>query len=742
MHMFLIAILSFLSPNITFGKPLDNEFLYYEVELYKYGTKEGNNPKRLEPFVWYSTPRNSYQLANDLMNLYESLLTAGLLKIEKYEDKIGMLPVELLTRKRLWFEPNGNKRLDNFLCKLNKSKCKLNGYKRKSGEIVNAWTHGKNRDLIIPDIHFITLTFPQDYRMKIGDDIQSIVIHATQGCVSFNEECKNEIKNLNPGKSKKIFSREYKGKILVPTLGLEAYIDPNKTGHYAHLKNPKDILTQGVDHNRRMKMHQETIRQLEDFIPPSIEIVPQSQHESEPFYKEHQTKLFQRISENPDILYQEFYDKEIKRRPFIAIFDTVVDDFHCEFPKNRIHVHNEEGEFLNSIFSKNKSRTKKPNSQCGGISPDTGILDHGTHITGLIGSGLNKKGMVGINPHANIYTYVSYYQEISSQKSKALEIAKKLNDTSKSIRPNVFNLSWSYKPKKLFGDPNKGDPILRIIKQYKKLSLFVTAAGNDGFDYTDLCLTAPACMESENVLSVAALEYDSSGKPSFWYDQKENKGSNYGRKIHVAAPGKNILSTITQNRYGYLSGTSQATAIVSGAASLIAGKYPSLKPSQVKARLIYSSNLLGADPNNLDENLNEKLLGGEINIRQALLCERDQLKLRNRNISISYGDVNKKFIVYFTDEFEDDFSVNMKDVLRIKYHKDLDKWTILTLPNGDFSKNIQKYTDVEINKQSRLQISIKQKPKGSPKVVKNLFSVDEIDDFISSIKECKKSAHL
>lgn len=69
-------------------------------------------------------------------------------------------------------------------------------------------------------------------------------------------------------------------------------------------------------------------------------------------------------------------------------------------------------------------------------------------------------------------------------------------------------------------------------------SQFIAAAGNDA-SKTE---TYPAAYKSPAVISVGAI--DSSGALSVWDDGEDILGgSNYGKWVHLAAPGTNILST-------------------------------------------------------------------------------------------------------------------------------------------------------------------------------------------------------
>lgn len=70
--------------------------------------------------------------------------------------------------------------------------------------------------------------------------------------------------------------------------------------------------------------------------------------------------------------------------------------------------------------------------------------------------------------------------------------------------------------------------------------------------------------------------------------------SNYGYSVDICAPGKHIYSTVLNNKYGYLDGTSMAAPIVSGSAAYLWSLRPDLTASEVKDALIkYADKAVG-----------------------------------------------------------------------------------------------------------------------------------------------------
>lgn len=92
-----------------------------------------------------------------------------------------------------------------------------------------------------------------------------------------------------------------------------------------------------------------------------------------------------------------------------------------------------------------------------------------------------------------------------------------------------------------------------IRSLYEKDIMFVVSAGNNS-NNNDLKPSYPSSYKVPNIISVASLNNEG----------VLTKSSNYGAdSVDVGAPGSLIYSTIPNNKYGYMSGTSMAAAFVS-----------------------------------------------------------------------------------------------------------------------------------------------------------------------------------
>ena len=204
---------------------------------------------------------------------------------------------------------------------------------------------------------------------------------------------------------------------------------------------------------------------------------------------------------------------------------------------------------------------------------------HGSHCAGTIGGvGNDGSGVVGVNWNVkmlglkflNAQGFGSTLDAV-----EAIEYAIALKNSGVNLK--VLNNSW--------GGDGFSQALLDAIEAAEEAGiLFVAAAGNNG-NNNDALPTYPANYDIENIISVAAIDHDGN-LASF---------SNYGAStVDVAAPGVNILSTVTGSGYASWSGTSMATPHVSGVAALLLGNQASLSISQVKDRLMNTAKPLAS----------------------------------------------------------------------------------------------------------------------------------------------------
>jgi thermitase len=194
---------------------------------------------------------------------------------------------------------------------------------------------------------------------------------------------------------------------------------------------------------------------------------------------------------------------------------------------------------------------------------------HGTHIAGII-SGAN-----GICPGIKIINMAYYNPQgtmLNNMRNSMNSIQYLINKGVKIINYSAGGAEFSV---------NEYD----LINKAKDAGiLFIAAAGNEGKD-SSLYPYYPASYQLDNIISVGAINQEDilSGF------------SNFGIKtVDIAAPGSSILSTLPGNSRGYMTGTSQATAFVTGVAALLLTENPKLTVKQVKDLILkYSTKVSG-----------------------------------------------------------------------------------------------------------------------------------------------------
>jgi type VII secretion-associated serine protease mycosin len=193
---------------------------------------------------------------------------------------------------------------------------------------------------------------------------------------------------------------------------------------------------------------------------------------------------------------------------------------------------------------------------------------HGTEVAGLIAAhGRGTRGILGIAPKANILPIRDQTPTVAGRNR---ELAKGIA-FAVGAGADVVNISGGGSP-----DPE----LQRAVQEAIAAGVVVVAAvGNRP---NELVVSFPA--QYDGVIAVGAT------------DKNGNRAeiSVTGDKLTLLAPGIDIHSTYPKGRYVRSDGTSNATAIVAGAAALVRSKYPDLSAQEVVHRLTATATDKGA----------------------------------------------------------------------------------------------------------------------------------------------------
>ena len=206
---------------------------------------------------------------------------------------------------------------------------------------------------------------------------------------------------------------------------------------------------------------------------------------------------------------------------------------------------------------------------------------HGTFVAGEIGAvGNNGMGVAGVNWNVTIMPLKfldANGDGYTSDAIRAINYAV-MERTEYGVNVRVINASWCEQPKRPrpeCGDPGGGqrrDPRSSPRRETRRATTTRRRS----------IRPAPGL---PNVVSVAAS--DSSDQLASFSDYGPNT-------VNLAAPGVDIYGTLPGGKYGYLSGTSMAAPLVSGAAALAWAADPNATVAQVRSALLQGVNQVPA----------------------------------------------------------------------------------------------------------------------------------------------------
>lgn len=222
---------------------------------------------------------------------------------------------------------------------------------------------------------------------------------------------------------------------------------------------------------------------------------------------------------------------------------------------------------------------------------------HGTHVAGIVAA--DGDTVKGVAPHATLYAYKALNAQGNALESVTIAAIERTVDPDQngddSDRLDVVNLSFGNNG----GSPT--DPGSIAVNNATLLGVvFCVAAGNSGGPtpvqgkeenyFYDGSSTIGSPGTAELAITVGAS--DSSDNVASFSSKGPNRAS-FSIKPDVLAPGINILSTYLSSGYKSLSGTSMATPMVTGIASLIKSAHPTWNPALIKSAIVNTARDLG-----------------------------------------------------------------------------------------------------------------------------------------------------
>jgi len=289
----------------------------------------------------------------------------------------------------------------------------------------------------------------------------------------------------------------------------------------------------------------------------------------------------------------------------VAVLDTGIDYSHPDLNNNM---------WINDSFDPEKQQpTGSFHETLHGanfVASANDIMDdngHGTHVSGIVGAvGNNSTGSVGMSWKVSLMGL----KFLNHNGGGTLFNAVQAIDFAVERGAHIINASW--------GGPAHSTVLRDAIKRAGEAGiLFVAAAGNTGKDFTEAPFY-PAAYNLNNIIAVAST--DATDRLSSF--------SGYSKsRVHIAAPGSMILSTLPGGEYGELSGTSMAAPMVAGAAALLLAEHPENTFAQIRNRILSGDKL---------KNLSTLVsTGARLNVWKALTSDGDFPDLEEPNMIAS-----------------------------------------------------------------------------------------------------------
>lgn len=199
-------------------------------------------------------------------------------------------------------------------------------------------------------------------------------------------------------------------------------------------------------------------------------------------------------------------------------------------------------------------------------APLSNANDHGTHVAGCAAAVTNNAtGIASLGYNSSILPVKCGSDNWGGSGTRNIFKGYEAIVYAANTGADIINCSW--------GGPGYNPAEQEIINSVVASGvLVVVSAGNDGAS-VDEGNFFPAGYD--NVLCVGSTQ-SSNRKSGF---------SNYGIRTDVFSPGGGIYSTLPNNRYGNMSGTSMAGPVAAGLVALVKALHPTWTPHQIMAQM-------------------------------------------------------------------------------------------------------------------------------------------------------------
>lgn len=242
---------------------------------------------------------------------------------------------------------------------------------------------------------------------------------------------------------------------------------------------------------------------------------------------------------------------------------------------------------------------------------------HGTYMAGIISAiSDNKIGVAGINNYAKLII-IRAFTSYKSRKT-ATRIAKAI-DLAVKYGARIINISW--------GIRRWSDEIEESIRNAVQHNVLLVISSGNYKSKRKHQVFYPGSTK-QNVITVGAVENNGRWMKYQTWVKGNNRikfGSAYGAALDLVAPGFKIPTTRhdmpnsdIDSSFGSIYGTSPATAIVSGIASILLSICPDITVDELKKIILETAdNIVGKQEKTM-LNISEHIGHGRVNALRAV----------------------------------------------------------------------------------------------------------------------------